>query len=232
MRTASFLIVLAFSAPAAAQTAGATGSADASAGFEASTTTLPPPSSSEADDGIPGALVVGGEVGVIFPQLFNKLATHVAFGLELGYRLPPLDQRIEIMFAAGYSPPWHNFDVDRAEGTYTGELDQQELTFSLGPRFRVMERDSKWNIPIAAGPRLFLLRSVSNGDRDGEEFMTYKEQSTKLGFFVAVGGEYLLGPGALFLDLDLGWSPLDHEITGDASTGNLTTTLGYRLFLL
>jgi hypothetical protein len=106
------------------------------------------------------------------------------------------------------------------------------LFVSLGPRFRVMERASPWNVTIAAGGRLFLLRTYSNGSRNGEEFAEFTEQSTQIGFFVALGGEYVLGPGAIFLDVDLGWSKLPHEITGDVSTGNITPTLGYRFFLL
>ena len=62
--------------------------------------------------------------------------------------------------------------------------------------------------------------------------MEFSEQSTQMGFFVALGGEYTLGPGALFLDLDLGWSDLPHTVTGDVSTGNIAGTIGYRFFLL
>jgi hypothetical protein len=62
--------------------------------------------------------------------------------------------------------------------------------------------------------------------------MEFTETSTEIGLFVALGGEYRLGPGALFLDIDFGWSDLDHKITGDTSTANITPTLGYRFFLL
>ena len=37
---------------------------------------------------------------------------------------------------------------------------------------------------------------------------------------------------SMCLDLDFGWSPLPHQITGDVSTGNIAATLGYRFFLL
>lgn len=196
----------------------------------------PPPAEAEADDE-PGPLVVGAELGAIFPQLFSELGTHVSFGLELGYALPFLEQKLEVMFAAGYAPPANDFSV----AGFDGEVDVQELTFSLGPRYRFLSRTEPWNVTAAIGPRLFLVRSTSSGSRGGEDFAEFEEQSTEVGFFLALGGEYRLGPGALFLDLDLGYSGLSHEITGDgepssgpdaASTGNLAATLGYRLFLL
>lgn len=235
MRAACFLVVSAISAaialPVNAQEAGGEASAtfDTAGGGE----TL-----AEGDsDTLPGALVIGGEVGAIFPQPFTELQTHVAFGLELGYRLPFAGQRIEIMLAGAFSPPYRNETIKHGdpateELSYKTEVDQQELTFSLGPRFRVMERSSPWNITIALGGRLFLLRSYSNGSRAGKEFAEFSEQSTQMGFFLALGGEYNIGPGAIFLDVDFGWSDLPHEITGDSNTGNITPTLGYRFFLL
>ncbi len=202
------------------------GSASLSADTGAVTTDAGP------DEGIPGALVLGAEVGGIFPQPFTELGTHVVVGVDLGYRLPFWKQRLEIMFGAGYSPPQNSFTESRVEGKYEGEVVQQELHFSLGPRLRLNPPTEAWNLTGAIGPRLFLLRSLSNGSRDGEPFMEYTEQSTQIGLFVALGGEYNLGPGALCLDLDFGWSPLPHQITGDVSTGNIAATLGYRFFLL
>jgi hypothetical protein len=199
---------------------------------------LPEEEPSETDDGdSPGPLVVGLELGAIFPQPFSELGTHVSFGLELGYALPVLEEKLEVMLAAAYAPPANDFTL----ADYKGEVSVQELTFSLGPRYRFLARREPWNIDAALGVRLFLVRSTSSGSRAGESFADFEEQSTQVGFFLALGGEYRLGPGALFLDLDLGYSGLSHDITGDgkpsgapdaASTGNLAATLGYRLFLL
>jgi hypothetical protein len=199
---------------------------------------LPEQEPSESDDGdSPGPLVVGLELGAIFPQPFSELGTHVSFGLELGYALPFLVQKLEVMLAAAYAPPANDFELT----DYKGEVSVQELTFSLGPRYRFLARNEPWNIAAALGLRLFLVRSTSSGSRAGESFAEFEEQSTEVGFFLALGGEYRLGPGALFVDLDLGYSGLSHDITGDgkpsgapdaASTGNLAATLGYRLFLL
>jgi hypothetical protein len=218
MRAACFLFVFAIALPASAQEASDTGTAPARAGGDSPV--------------LPGALVVGGEVGAIFPQPFTGLDSHLEFGIELGYRLPFAGQRVEIMADVGYSPPGNSFTDKRDEGDYEGKLRQKELHFSLGPRIRVMDRSSPWNVTITPGARLFFLETTSNGSRKEEKFAEFTEQSTQFGFFVALGGEYVLGPGAAFLDVDLGWSKLPHTISGDVSTGNITTTLGYRLFLL
>jgi hypothetical protein len=227
MRAVVVALSLTVAAPALAQeTASAEATFDTSSG-----------ASYEGDsDTLPGALVIGGEIGAIFPQPFTELGTHVAFGLELGYRLPFWGQRLEIMAAGMFSPPANTETIRHGNANeqikYEGEIDQQELSFSLGPRLRVMDRASPWNVTIAAGGRMFLLRTWSNGSRGGKEFAEFTEESTQFGFFVALGGEVMLGPGAIFLDVDLGWSKLPHQITGDVSTGNITPTLGYRLFLL
>jgi hypothetical protein len=224
MRAACFSVTLLLALPAAAQE-GASAGATLDAGSSSSGAAPDSPT-------LPGALVVGGEFGAIFPQPFTELGTHVAFGLELGYRLPFADQRLEALFAVGYSPPGNSATVARPEGEYDAKVTQQMLHFSLGPRVHFLERRSPFNVTGALGPRLFLLKSTSSGGRGGNDFAEFKEQSTQLGFFLTLGGEYLLGPGALFVDLDLGYAKLPHEITGRVNAGNLTGTLGYRFFLL
>ncbi len=169
------------------------------------------------------SFAVGAELGGTVP--LSPLGSQFAAGLELGYLLPVLDRRLEVMLAAGWAPPQRTF----TDGAYRAEVTQHELHFSLGPRWRFLDLGGDFNVSGAAGARLYLLRSVSSGTAGDQKFLEYREQSTHLGFFVAAGGEYRLGPGLLFLDLDFAWGPLPHRITGDASTTNLSPTLGYRL---
>jgi len=188
-------------------------------------------SASAGDVKKPGSFVIGAEAGAMFPQPFSELGTHFRGGLELGYRLPFAEQRFEIMLDAGYSPPSNSFELKRREGTYEGSVVSQQLHFSLGPRIHFLRGTSPFNVTLAAGPRLFLLQSTSNGSRNGQAFAEYTEKSTQVGFFAAIGGEYLVGPGALFLDVDFGYSKLPHRITGQVNTGNIATVLGYRFYL-
>ncbi len=234
MRATSLLLLLAVSIPASAQTPSAT-SAPALAPAAASAPAEPTIVVSASEARRPGPFVVGAAVGAILPQAFSQIGTHVVVGLELGYRLRFLEQRFEVMFDVGYSPPGRSFDVNRTEGTYQASVVSQQLHFSLGPRFRVMPGTSPWNVTIAVGPRLFLLQSESQGSRQGQAFMEFSEQSTEIGFFAAVGGEYRLGPGALFLDATVAWANMPHKIMGDTgnevSAGSIALTAGYRLFL-
>lgn len=181
----------------------------------------------------PGSFVLAVEIGGFFP--FDNLGIHVRYGVEVGYLLPFLDRRLEVMVSAGYAEPRRDFD----DGDYHGEVHTQELTASLGPRFRFLPLTSSFNLSLAAGPRLFFLRSKSTGKSmpsDGTtqsaDFAEFKEQSMEVGVFAALGAEYFIGPGAILLDVDLGWSKLPHTITGaDEATTNVSLTLGYRFFI-
>lgn len=231
------LAVLSFSGSALAQQEAGSASAGATASTSATPATADVSVSTEttteeADTGIPGSLVLGAGVGGIFPQPFSSLGSHVAVALEVGYRLPFLEQRLEIMSGLGYSPPGRSFDVTRTDGKYSGDVTEQELHLSLGVRARLMPRSSPWNVSLGVGPRMFFLKTTSSGSKAGQSFAEYTEKSTQVGVFGVVGGEYVLGPGAIFLDVDLGYAKLPHQITGDASTGNLAALVGYRFFLL
>lgn len=188
-------------------------------------------SASSSDVKKPGSFVVGGEIGALFPQPFSELGTHFVGGLELGYRLPFAEQRIEIMAAGAYQPPANSFTITRREGEYEGKVTSQQLHVSLGPRIHFLRGTSPFNVTLAAGPRLYFLRSVSSGSRNGQAFGEFREESSQFGFFAALGGEYLLGPGAVFLDVDFGYAKMPHRITGQVNTGAIATTLGYRFYL-
>lgn len=208
-----------------------TATAGAQTSVEADTATAEP-ASAEGDPTIPGSLVIGGGVGAIFPQPFTSLGSHVAVALQLGYRLPFASERLEIMTGAMYSPPGNSFTMKRPDGSYAADMTEKELDVSLGLRVRFLERSSPFNISLGAGGRMFFLQTTSNGSKAGQNYAEFKEQSSQAGFFAVLGGEYILGPGALFLDVDFGYAKLPHTITGDANTGNLTALLGYRFFLL
>ena len=64
-------------------------------------------------------------------------------------------------------------------------------------------------------------------DSDGEDFGTNTEVSTTGGIHGGAGVEYVLGPGRLFGEVCVAWSPLDHDVTGEKSTGNLGIGFGY-----
>jgi hypothetical protein len=223
MRTMSWSFILGLSTSLVARAATAQ-EALAPPPVQASESEAPPAAPAAGMAGGAGpSFAVGAELGGTVP--FTTLESQVAIGIELGYLLPVLERRLELLLGAGWAPPQRSY----TDGAYRAEVTQHELYFSLGPRYRFLEVGGAFNLSGAAGGRLYLLRSVSAGAAGDQEFLEYREQSTRFGFFLAAGGEYRLGPGWLFLDLDFAWAPLPHRITGQASTANLSPTLGYRL---
>ena len=90
-----------------------------------------------------------------------------------------------------------------------------------------MERVDRRVVPwVAAGPMLQLLRSSEASDiAPGDN----TARNTEFGFELAGGIDYRLGPGYLVGELRVGYSDLDHTLTGDSNAGNLALGIGYRV---
>lgn len=118
------------------------------------------------------------------------------------------------------------------DGTYDWELTYQELMLSFGVTGRIFPPYSKLaNGYLTVGPRLFFFK-ITEEARSGEEsFGTHIEQDLRVGVFVALGGEFYLGPGALFLEAEYASVEVDELITGDADGSALRFLLGYRILM-
>jgi len=82
------------------------------------------------------------------------------------------------------------------------------------------------------GPRVYLMNAVMTASGNGgADFGENEETNTEVGFVVGGGVEWLLGPGALFGAVKVGFSDLDQRLTGDANTGAAVVDLGYRFLL-
>ena len=178
-------------------------------------------------------IVAGAGAGVVLPQISSELGAHFVGTIEAGYVLPYLQGRIQVFGAAGYCQPENSSAATdprlTAAGTaYEFKTIQRQMTFDLGVLGRVMPIDSMFNGYLAVGPRLYLLQTVTSGSAGGESFGTNREQSTKIGLYAAAGGEMILGPGRIMLQVAFGYSKLGHEITGDVSTGSIMISAGYR----
>jgi hypothetical protein len=177
---------------------------------------------------------IAGKVGIVFPQVATELQTTWGLELEASYLLPPMDRRIGVFLAAGYTQPEvsrTSLQDPRVGGSYDGTQTQKELTLGAGAVFRFLRPTSEWNAYVAAGLRVYFLQTVTVGSAGGSDFGENTEQSTHVGGVFALAGERRLGPGALVLEVQLGTSSLPHLITGDVSTGALAVAVGYRLFL-
>ena len=186
------------------------------------------------------SFVIGPHIGVTMPQLFSDLGSWPVFGLELGWIAPfdagpmrrPLQISLDTLYTApGASGSGESEWLGEDGGEYRWELRQKMLIFQLGFLWRFMPPSERIRAYAVLGPRLFLMESVLDARGNGDEdFGTNRETNHEFGFAVGGGLDLAAGPGTAFATLMLSTSNLDQQITGDANTGTLTLSLGYRLW--
>jgi hypothetical protein len=186
-------------------------------------------------------LTLGLRAQVGFAQAFSDLGVAPAVELEFGYRLPFLGRRLGVFLAGGYQytygsgsgtdPRLVGEDGTPYPSGYSWNLDEHAMIVTFGILGRIFPAADAFSPYLWVGPRVFFLESVMNGEAGGEAFGENTETSTEFGVGAGVGVEYVLGPGPLFAEVELGWSPLGHDITGDSSTGQIGLALGYRVWL-
>ena len=194
--------------------------ATAAAQPTASTTATAP----AADDG--HAVLLAAKVGGIVP--LDGLSPFVSFGVELGYVLPPMNHHLAIVIDADYTQPTKTgveMDPRVAGGTYTWKLTEQELAVMPALEYRM--RIGSLTPYVGIGPRVLFARSTVK-DNGGTTISPTKEQSTRVGVGVPIGAELAAGPGGLLAELLVQYGTLNHVATGDATTGALSLSLGYR----
>lgn len=198
--------------------------------FLACLAVAPPGSAADVEKSV----VVGARLGVFLPQVSSELGTHVIATLEGGYVLPVWDGRLQVFGSLAYTQPERTETRrdNRLPGAPGGEYDfttiQRELTLDAGMLCRFLPFESRFNGYALLGPRLYLLETETFGEAGGEKFGTNYEQSTKIGFIFGLGGEVILGPGRILLQLSFAYSQLQHEFTGNVPTGALAISAGYR----
>lgn len=173
-----------------------------------------------------GLLVAG-----LLPQVVSKLGTSFVVSVEGAYLLPVADRRLGITLDVGYSRPTRDVgadDVRLAGGSYDVTVTDEELMTGLGLVYRIWPPEAWLNVYGRAAGVLHLQRSSVDGDSDGTALGVNEEQKTAFGGLAAAGAELLLGPGAASAELAFSFADLNHEITGNASTGGLALRLGYR----
>lgn len=186
-----------------------------------------------------GAFVLGVRAGGLFAQPFTegRLGASFLVGVETGYVLPVLRRAFAITADVGYTQPTASGTqmdprVQSNGGTYTWSITQQELLVGLTVMYRMTFIARGRVAPyLGIGPRVWFLRTLATGAAGGSTISESQEQSTRVGLSVPLGVDIALGPGALFVEAQLFWAPIDHRITGDSSVGSINAVLGYRLML-
>jgi len=168
------------------------------------------------------------KLGGIVP--LDGLSPFVAIGLEGGYILPVLDHQLAIVLDVDYTQPaatGGEADPRVMGGTYTWKLTEQELGIMPAVIYRLTTLNSL--IPYGGiGPRLLLARSTVR-DNGAPSIMETHEQSTRIGIGVPLGAELRLGPGSAIGELLIQYGTLNHVSTGDANTGAISLSFGYRM---
>ncbi len=169
---------------------------------------------------------VAGRVGLDVPT--SKLGVMAALALEFDVALPVMDHRLGLALGVGWTRPSHDGTVmdPRVGGEQAYEVQETEVTLALDVTLRILKGDPKLAPWIAAGPVVTLLQTketttIAPGANT--------EQSTKLGFELALGADLRAGPGYVFGELRAMYAGLDHHLTGDSNAGNVMISVGYRL---
>lgn len=168
-------------------------------------------------------VLLAAKVGGFVP--LDGLSPFVSFGLEVGYALPA---HLAVVVDVDYTQPTKTgveMDPRVAGGMYTWKLTEQELGLMPAIEYRIPLGTVT---PYAGiGPRVLFARSTVR-DNGTPAIESTKEQSTRVGVGVPVGAELALGPGAALAELLFQYGTLNHVATGDANTGALSVSLGYR----
>lgn len=180
------------------------------------------------------AVTAGARVGLVAPQPFSDLGSFALFGVEGGYIIPALERRIQVGGAFYYTrPPASGGGTDDrlAGGTYEWDLKQQMFIVEVSGSFRFLPPGGTITPFGRLGARVYGLRTSLDGESGTDaDFGKHREGSTELGMVVGGGVDWVLGPGALVGQLDVGFSDLDEQLTGNTNTGALELSVGYRFF--
>jgi hypothetical protein len=178
-------------------------------------------------------LTVGVELGGVFSQVVSTLGSSPSVGLELGYLLPMLEQRLQVYGEVAYAQPKRHQTLSDPRltngGSYTQDITEQQLTVNLGGLFRLFPPTTRLNFHGQLGLRVNMQRSRVNGDATSSGFLENQETATRIGVHLAAGAEYMLGPGAVTAKLDFSATGLSHQVTGNSTAGGMGLLVGYHL---
>jgi outer membrane protein W len=111
------------------------------------------------------------------------------------------------------------------------ELTQQQAIITAGLRYRIPLDSPMFRPYIGAGARAYLMKTKIDGKAAAEAFGANEETVTKYGPFGSAGGELYIGPGALLLEIQVGWAKIDGFVLRDTNAGAVNSLIGYRLFI-
>jgi hypothetical protein len=187
-------------------------------------------------------IVIGAKpAGLGLSQPFSALGTSYTGELELGWLLPVLNRSIQVFFSGQYSAPgakggeiadpFGPNGEPRVPGTMSYQVTVQQLRLTLGGVYRLPLAIPLFRPYGGLGGRMYLMRTRVDGSAGLEPFGRNQETATKLGLVGLLGGELHVGPGAVLLELQIGYAAIDGYIMRDTNAAALDLLLGYRIFI-
>ncbi len=178
-----------------------------------------------------GAGLIGIKIGAFLPQAFqSQLDTSYFLELEGGYLLPFVNRMFGIVGSFALSTPQTRNTISDPRvpgGSYS--YDQTTQQFQLGLSFVAKVPLGRLVPYVGIGPRLFIVRTPSSGSAaDGTAIPQTTELSQEVGVGVPLGLDILLGPGRVFVELQLLYAASSQQSTGPGSFGSMTAAAGYR----
>lgn len=223
-RIITTLAVLLLSTPAWAQSTTTTASAD-----------QPSDEPIYRRGGLAGTgLVFAPKLGLGFGKVFSDFGTTPVFELEVGWIIKPFPD-LQLFTNLGYvAPKQDGGGTDErlpGSGAWTYTLKQESLVLTPGFLYRIPV-GGKWFRPyLAVGPRFYFNRTTVEGSAGAEAFGEYKEKSTSVGVYGAIGGDLFVGPGSILLEIQAATSRINEYVLQDTNNGALNIAIGYRFFL-
>lgn len=177
--------------------------------------------------------LVGAHLGAAVPGVISKLGFGGSGGLDVGYLLPWMEQRMQVYGRLDYLRPsyWAEAEDPRltTSTTYSYKVIEEELVLGLGAVARLWHPDAYVNVFGRLGGELRMQRSTARGRATTSLFGENSETKSAAGLLLGGGGELRFGPGSAFAELDLSYADLHHAITGDSATGGLGFLAGYAM---
>jgi hypothetical protein len=179
-----------------------------------------------------GAGIVGAKIGGLFTQPFSPLGASYLVEVEAGYLMPWVHRLLSVTASLAFTSPGTSGsgeDPRLPGGMYSYSMTEQQLILGLTltgkiPLGRVVPY-------LGLGPRFFFVRTLSSGQAGGVPIPETRETATEIGVGMPLGVDILLGPGRLFAEGQLLYSPTGQRSTGPGSLGALALMLGYRFVL-
>lgn len=182
-------------------------------------------------------LVIGVKAGAGIGAPVSELGATFVGELELGYALPlpePIGRSLELFTAGAYVSPSTEGTAGEpdprlpGDGSFNYEITQQAVVLTLGARYRISLADDTIAPYLSAGGRMYLMRTSIEGEASGQALGTTEETASAFGLHAALGVDFRLGPGAVLVEGQLGYAPIDGYVMRDTNAGGIVLLAGYR----